>query len=222
MTSRHRLSQESPRDCALRILKVRGAMTIVELARAMRLTQTAVRRHLMRLKLEGLVASALKHQPTGRPLNVYRLTEKATTDYFPTGYEELAARMLATVYDTDGHRSVFNYLTAANQVILKEMLPELDGKSLSERVRFIADHFAANGYMTGVKQLSTGKFFLYHQNCPILNLATKYRQLCFVELKLIEAIAGVKVRRQQYIFKNQPICGYLIGSAVMENGETHK
>ena len=31
-----------------------------------------------------------------------------------------------------------------------------------------------------------------------------------VELKLIEALTGAKVTRQQYIFKGQPICGYLI------------
>jgi predicted ArsR family transcriptional regulator len=77
-------------------------------------------------------------------------------------------------------------------------------------VQAIAYHFADHGYMTDFRELREGRFFLYHQNCAIYNLATKYRQLCFMELKLIEALSGAKVTRQQYIFKNQPICGYLI------------
>ena len=201
---------ESPRDAALRILKIRGEMTTVELTRALKLTETAVRRHLQQLQRDGLVTSSAQAQPKGRPVNVYRLTEKATTDYFPTGYEELATRVLDTIFDTTGHKGVFEFLVTANQLSIRNAAPGLTNKSPRERVEAIAGHFKDNGYMTDFRELRGGKFFLYHQNCAIYSLAAKFRQLCFVELKVIEALAGAKVTRQQYIFKGQPICGYLI------------
>ena len=201
---------EPPRHAALRILKIRGGMTIVELTRSLKLTETAVRRHLERLEREGLITVTSRSQTKGRPVNVYRLSEKATTEYFPTGYEELAARVLDTLFAADGHRGVFDFLVAANQVEIRDALPNLLNKSLKERVQQIADHFRRNGYMTDFRELPGGRFLLYHQNCAVYNLAAKYRQLCFMELKLIEALTGVKVSRQQYIFKGQSICGYLI------------
>jgi predicted ArsR family transcriptional regulator len=210
IVAQKRKPSESPRDAALRILKIRREMTIVELTRSLKLTETAVRRHLLKLQHDGLIKSHLRSQERGRPVYVFRLTEKASTDYFPTGYEELAARTLDTIFDAEGHKGVFNFLVASNQHLLSAMAPQILDKALPDRVRFIADHFSKNGYMTDIRELAGGRFFLYHQNCAIYNAAAKYRQLCFVELKLIEALSCAKVTRRQYIFKNQAVCGYLI------------
>lgn len=208
---RHRRNAgELPRDAILRLLKVRREMTTLELQRALKITETAVRRHLQRLQREGLIASVSQPRAKGRPVNLYRLTDKATTAYFPNGYEELAARVLGTVFDAEGHRGVFNFLMGANQHAAMQMLAQVVDRPLEQRVQAIATHFRDNGYMTDYRRLPDGRFFLYHQNCAIHNLAAQYRQLCLVEMRLIETLAGIKVTRQQYMFKGQPICGYLI------------
>jgi hypothetical protein len=62
----------------------------------------------------------LKHAPQG----------KQATDYFPTGYEELAERFLGTIFDTEGHKGVFNFLVAANQHKIKELAVHVAGKPL--------------------------------------------------------------------------------------------
>lgn len=201
---------EPPRDAALRILKIRREMTLIEMQRALGITETAVRRHLQRLQRDGLVSCTPRSLARGRPVNIYQLTQKAVTDYFPTGYEELAARMLDTVFDTEGHRGVFDALVEANRTKIKQLAAQFVLLPLRDRVEGIAAYFREQGYMTDYRALPGGRFFLYHQNCAIYNLAAKYRQLCFVELKLIEALAGTRAARQQYIFKNQPICGYII------------
>ncbi len=81
-----RTSHESARDKALRILKMRGEMTVAELTRSLKLAPTAVRRHLAKLQQDGLVTSAPHQGLRGRPEYRYRLTEKASTEWFPTGY----------------------------------------------------------------------------------------------------------------------------------------
>ncbi len=50
-----RKSNELPREAALRILKLRGELTVEELCVALKLTHTAVGRHLARLLREQLV-----------------------------------------------------------------------------------------------------------------------------------------------------------------------
>jgi len=204
------LTVENPRDSALRILKVRNEMSIAEMMRALKLTQTAVRRHLEKLARDGLVECTSRPAPKGRPLNVYRLTEKATTQYFPTGYEALAGQLLDTIFDTAGHKGVFDFLVEMNAKILQEVLPLLRDQPLEQRVLFLVDYYRSRGYMTDFRRLPKGRYFLYHRHCAIYNLANKFRQFCFIELKLIQAVCGTKVTRRQYIFKNQPLCGYLI------------
>jgi predicted ArsR family transcriptional regulator len=195
----------------LRILKIRGELSLGELCRALKLTPTAVRRHMEALLRGDLVTRLSRMQPTGRPAHVYRLTDRATTDYFPNGYEDLALSFLDTIFDTGGHRAVFDFLVASNENTIAKLSPAFAEKSLEERVQLVATYFTQRGYMTDVRRLRDGKFFLYHQNCAVLNAAKKFRQLCFVELKLIEKLCGTKVTRQHYIFKNHRICGYKIG-----------
>jgi hypothetical protein len=42
------------------------------------------------------------------------------------------------------------------------------------------------------------------------DLANQYRQLCVLEPRLMENLLGMKVTRQQYILKNDPVCGYIV------------
>jgi len=202
---------ESAREAILRILKLRGEMTTAEFCKAMKVTYTAVRRQLSSLLQDGLITSRQHQHGAGRPVYKYRLTEIASA-HFPSGYENLAAGLLDNVFDTSGHTGVMEVLRTNNDRLINMLLPRFVGKNLAQRVEEIALYFADNGYMTKWTALSDGNFFLYHQNCAVYKLAVRYRQLCILEPRLIEYLLGVKVSRQQYILKDQPICGYLIDS----------
>lgn len=207
---------EQARDAILRILKMRGEATVDDLSQGLKLTYSGVRRHLATLQQSKLISSRLEQQGRGRPEYRYRLTENAAT-HFPSGYEQLAGSLLATIFEQQGHPGVMDYLKANNDRLARELSGGLAGKSLAERVAEVASYYRENGYMTEWQKLPDGNFFLYHQNCAILNLATKYRQLCVLEPRLMETLLGVKVSRQQYILKDHPICGYLINSARLIN-----
>jgi predicted ArsR family transcriptional regulator len=200
---------EQARDAILRILKIRGEATVEDLSQGLKLTYSGVRRHLATLQHGKLITSRLEQRVRGRPEYRYRLTENAA-DHFPSGYEQLAGNLLATILEQQGHPGVMDYLKANNDRLAKQLSPRLDGKALADRVAEVASYYRENGYMTEWQKLPDGNFFLYHQNCAILNLAIKYRQLCVLEPRLMETLLGVKVSRQQYILKDHPICGYLI------------
>jgi len=202
---------DSARQAVLHILKLRGEMTAAQLCKAMKITYTAVRRHLSVLRQEGLINSRNHQRGIGRPVYKYSPTVTASA-HFPSGYENLAEHLLDTIFDKSGHVGVMNFLRLSNERLISVLMQRFADKSLAQRVELIAQYFADNGYMTSWTALPDGNFFLYHRNCAIYKLAVRYRQLCILEPRLIECLLGVKVFRQQYILKNQPICGYLVDS----------
>ncbi len=206
-----RRSGESARQAVLRILKLRGEMTAAQLCTAMKITDTAVRRQLSSLQNEGLITYTTHQHGPGRPIYKYHLTE-ASSQEFPSGYENLSASLLDTVFATSGHVGVMNLLRYNNDQLVSVLMPRFVNKNLAQRVEELALYFVENGYMTEWKSLPDGNLFLYHQNCAIYKLAVRYRQLCILEPRLIEFLLGVKVSRQQYILKNQPVCGYFVDS----------
>lgn len=204
-----RKSGEAARDELIRILKLRGKLTVAELCKSLKITHNAVRRYLAEYQQAGLINSELEQRSIGRPVYVYKLSEQASAA-FPTGYEDLVEQLIDTVYENGGHKSVMDFLKANNDRIISSLYPAFVKRSLEERVAALSTYFVERGYMTDWTKLPDGNFFLYHQNCAVYKLAVRYRQLCILEPRLIECLLGVKISRQQYILKGQPICGYLI------------
>jgi predicted ArsR family transcriptional regulator len=202
---------ESVREGLLRVLKLRGEASIVDLCKAVGVTHSAVRRQLSSLQKAGLIVCRLHQESVGRPSYIYRLSE-AASDHFPSGYENMSAYLLDTIFSQSGHPGVMELLRLNNNRLFETLWPRFADKKLAQRVEELAAYFTDNGYMSGWKALPDGNFFLYHQNCAIYKLAVRYRQLCIVEPRLMEGLLGVKVTRQQYILKDQPICGYLVDS----------
>jgi predicted ArsR family transcriptional regulator len=205
---RHQTS-EPTREAVLRVLKLRGEMTAAELCKVLKITHTAVRRHLSLLQSKGLVVSRSYQHGAGRPAYKYRPAATSSA-HFPLGYEDLASNLLDTIFEKHGHTGVMDFLRLNNERLVSALAPRFSEKSLRQRVEEMAHYFAEHGYMTDWTELPDGNFFLYHQNCAIYKLAERFRQLCILEPRLMESLLGVKVSRQQYILKNQPICGYLV------------
>lgn len=200
---------ESTHEAILFHLKRTGKMTVSELCKVLGITSMAVRRHLGALQHEGLVESEMIRKSRGRPTYQYRLSEKANT-LFPSGFQTLAADLLEIVYEKDGHKGVMEFLSRRNERVGERLRERMANKDLAHRVAEVAKIFSEDGYMTEWEKLPDGNFIIYQRNCALHELANQYRQICVLEPRLIEALLGVKVTRQQYILKNDPVCGYLV------------
>lgn len=192
-------------------LKRQGEMTVAELCELLGITSMAVRRHLSGLQQDGLIECRLVRKSRGRPSYYYRLTSKAES-LFPSAINNFAMEMLDAVHEAKGQEGVMELLSLRNEALLKKLLPELETLSLEHRIAAVVKIFSENGYMTEFKRLEDGNFFIYQQHCAVHNLATKYRQLCHLESQLLERLIGAKTTRQQYIMKEDSICGYLVSS----------
>ncbi|MBX9688179.1 MAG: MarR family transcriptional regulator [Candidatus Obscuribacterales bacterium] len=202
-------SPENTHQAVLFYLKRSSEMTVADLCEALGVTSMAVRRHLSGLQKDGLVECRLVRQSRGRPTYRYRLSPKAES-LFPSAINNFAFEILDAVYDAKGHKGVMELLQMRDEALLKKLLPSLEKLPLPKRVQEVVKIFSENGYMTDFKALDDGNYFIYQQHCAVHNLASKYKQLCVLESKLLEQLLGVKTARQQYIMKEDPVCGYLV------------
>lgn len=202
-------SPENTHQAVLFYLKRRNEMTVADLCEALGVTSMAVRRHLSGLQKDGLVECRLVKQSRGRPTYKYRLTAKAES-LFPSAINNLAFELLDAVYEAKGHKGVMELLQLRDEALAKKLLPGLRNLTLPERVKAVVKIFSENGYMTDFSELPDGNFFIFQQHCAVHNLAQQYRQICVLESRLVERLLGVKTARQQYIMKNDPVCGYMV------------
>jgi predicted ArsR family transcriptional regulator len=200
---------EKTQEVLLLHLKRNGEMTVAQLCGLLGITEMAVRRHLASLQHEGLVESKTVKQTRGRPTNRYSLSAKAS-GLFPSGFQALAGDLLDMVHEERGHKGVMEFLSHRNDRIAKRLKARMADKNLGDRVAEVAKIFTEDGYMTEWEKLPDGNFLIYQHNCALHDLANQYRQVCVLEPKLIEVLLGAKVTRQQYMLKNDPVCGYLV------------
>jgi predicted ArsR family transcriptional regulator len=200
---------EKTHEALLLYLKKNGEMTVSQLCQVLAITSMAVRRHLASLQQEGLVDSRIVKQSRGRPTYYYYLSEKASS-LFPSGFQSLAGDLLDMVFEERGHKGVMDFLNRRNEKLAARLKERLAHKDLPERVAEVAKIFSEDGYMTEWEELPDGNFIIYQRNCALHDLANQYRQVCVLEPRLLETLLGTKVNRQQYMLKNDPVCGYLV------------
>lgn len=211
----HQLGEkpDSTQEAILLYLKREGEMTVSGLCDKLGITAMAVRRHLAALHNDGLVDSRIERKSRGRPSYKYKLSNKAE-GLFPSGFQTLAMDLLDAVYETSGHKGVMELLSARNRKRIARLLKRVDGKNLRERVEEVSKIFSEDGYMTEWEELDDGNFFIFQRHCALHDVANQYRQVCALEPQLMESLLGVRVTREKYMLKNDPVCGYRVHSEV--------
>jgi len=200
---------EKTQDAVLLYLKRQGELTVSDLCTLLGITSMAVRRHLAHLQKEGLVESRIIRQVRGRPTYHFKLASKAEA-LFPSGGSTLAVDLLEAVFETSGHKGVMELLTIRNQKRIARFRSRFEGKDIGEKVKEISRIFSEDGYMTEWEAIEDGNFIIYQRHCAVHDMANQFRQLCSMEPMMIESLLGVKVTREKYILRDDPLCAYVI------------
>ena len=200
---------EKTQEALLLYLKRQVELTVGELCDLLSITSMAVRRHITHLQKEGLIESRMVRQSRGRPTYRYKLSSKAE-GLFPSASANLAEDLLEAVYESRGQEGVMELLALRNKKRLERLLERVKGKSLKERVAEVSLIFSEDGYMTEWEELPDGNFLIYQRHCAVHNLVSKFSQVCSMEPSLMESLLGVKVTREKYILREDPLCAYLV------------
>lgn len=201
--------QDRTKARVLGLLKGGECTTAQSVAEKLCISVPAARKHL-----QDLVDSELVHAHTskpggrGRPQIVYSLTERGEAQ-FPKNYASLCVDILAHVQSLFGQGAVLRVMDARKAALAAEWAPQLQG-SLQERATKLAELLTAHGYAARVVQ-EADALYLEQRNCPNLDVAKSYSELCTAELELYRELLGAPVRRESRIACGAPSCRYRLG-----------
>jgi len=217
---RQRKGAGSTRRTIVSLLKTRGQGSAGELAAHLGMTEMGARRHLHALERDGYVRQSLHRQPVGRPVIVYTLTEESET-LFPRNYHLLALDLLDELEEDPASAGMAERLFEARKRKLHERYAgRMEGRTLEGRIAELAAIQNAGGYMVEVEAgpVRDGgggdrEYVLHEYNCPIAQVAKKYRQACSCELALFETLLDARVERTACIADGGARCTYRITGA---------
>ncbi|MDG0812003.1 helix-turn-helix transcriptional regulator [Cohnella rhizosphaerae] len=199
------------RQQLLQTLRTGGGGSIASLSQALSITEMGVRRHIQALEREGLVEAETLKQAMGRPVSIYRLTPRAD-DLFPKKYPQLALDLLGELDDDPAGEAIIGRMFAGRRdKLIARHKSAMAGATLEERVAELAAIQQAGGYMSHWERDGAGEHYtLYEYNCPIAQVAGKYREACRCEQQLFEALLGAEVNRTECIADGGAKCAYAI------------
>lgn len=182
----------------LAFLKLRGEVTVQEVADHFGITHEGARRQFLQLEQEGWVERhARRDHPrgAGRPTFGYRLTS-AGDHVFPKHYDMLSLELIEAVLRTSGVEALRRLLAAIADRQVAKWEAQLRGASLEERLeRLKGLYFEGDPYMT---VRSAGREIrLIENNCPFLNVAMRQPALCSLTVGTLQRLLGVRVVREE-------------------------
>jgi DeoR family suf operon transcriptional repressor len=202
----------STKQDILQYLLKEGQATAHELAKALELSQQAIRRHLYELEAEGDILHESTQIGMGRPQHIYHLSRQGR-DRFPNRYGEFAIDFLDTLAETVGEKKVVEVLRLQWQKKADEYRDLVGKGSLQQRIQKLVSIRRQEGYMTELHELNQQEFVIAEHNCVISEVAESYPMVCGNELEMFAAILpDSQVERTHWMNNGEHNCGYSIKS----------
>lgn len=203
----------------LNILKKDHRCTIKDMMKYFSISEIAVRRHLGELEQQGFIQKKSVKQEIGRPFFVYELTEKGHLT-FPNQYERLPLELLKDLESIHGKDAV-------NAVLAKRMEREKDffatkihTNDFDQKITEIVKLQNEKGFIIEYSKLPNGDYELINYNCPVINIASTYRQLCKNEKKVLSTVLpNSEVQPSSCIASSDHYCKWIITKPKNKTGK---
>ena len=168
-----------------------------------------MRYHLDILLGDNLIAVSKAKRPgaVGRPQQLYSLTAEADA-YFPDNFAPLTAgvvRQMKQLLPADKVEGCFRML--AEEMAQPLALDSPADERLDERMERVVSFLNERGYMA---RWEPDSGLLHTHNCPYSGVASEHRELCCMDLALIESLSGESCERVQAIADGGRCCSYLV------------
>lgn len=199
----------STRDQILHMLKVKGSLSVSDMAVDLGITEMAVRRHLNTLERDNLIKSMLVRQAMGRPTNVYSLSQEAD-ELFPRNYSHLTLDFLQDLKEMDGPGKVEMLFRRRENRLEETYRAHMQG-DLRDRVAKLAELQNEKGYMVEWEADADGNTYRIREfNCPIAQVAREFNQACTCELSLFRRVLKADVEQTSCMAKGGDKCVFEI------------
>lgn len=199
---------KSTKDQILSLLKLNGSMTILELANELEITEMAVRRHIQTLERDKLILSDVKKQTLGRPSKVYKLAEQGE-DLFPKKYKEFSIELLQGLIDAGQEQLVQDILIKNREKHFEQYHLDPKNKTFVEKLNSLKKIQELEGYMPKLEN-QEGTIHFKELNCPLVEIAKEYPQICHAEHEFIENYLGAELKSLSSMLEGHNCCHYTV------------
>jgi predicted ArsR family transcriptional regulator len=200
---------ESTRGRILQQLRARE-QTVNDLAATLKLTDNAVRAHLLSLERDGLVQQTGIQPGFRKPHALYGLTSQSE-QIFPKAYGALLdlmlsvfERKLAPAELDAGMREVGRHVAALHG-------GEVKGKSWEQRIQTALAILQELGGSATFEERE-GKHFIRGNGCPMAAATARHPAACLIAESLLTEVLGVPVK-QRCRHNGAPSCLFEIGAS---------
>lgn len=203
------------RSAVRELLLERGALTAVEIGRALGLTAAGVRRHLDHFVESGEIET-VRTRPAGtrgRPAKAFQMTAtgRSTAKH---GYDHLAVEALTALRRVGGSAAVIDFARDRVRSVIGHVRPAVDSTDVQRAADDIASALSDAGYASSVEEVGTGLQICQH-HCPVWNVASRFPELCEAEQEVVSEIVGTHVQRLATIAGGNCACTTNIPTGIM-------
>jgi len=165
--------------------------TVNELAAELKLTDNAVRAHLLSLERDGLIRQSGIQQGTRKPHFAYELTDEAE-QLFPKAYDTLLNRLITVLKTRLSSRALKEVLREVGRSLAGN---QTSGGNLEARVGKGLMALEAIGGSARVEK-EEGRLFIRSGSCPLSTAVAEHPEVCQLAESLLSEITGAEVREQ--------------------------
>jgi len=188
---------KNPKLLILTEIKRSQGLSVSELCERIGLSYMGVKQHCIALEKEGYLDTWRRPKGMGRPEKAYRLTDSAQ-DSAPTEYSTLTTDILDSVNDVYGPTAAEKILHNIYQRDARTLSFIVNGSTVEERCRQLAQIREERGYMAEHHHDSdTGRHQIIEFNSPILVCLDQFPILRDMERQLFENVLKTGVTRDE-------------------------
>jgi predicted ArsR family transcriptional regulator len=165
--------------------------TVNELAAELKLTDNAVRAHLLSLERDALVRQSGIQRGTRKPHFSYELTDEAE-HLFPKAYDSLLNQLITVLKAKLTSRALKEILREVGRSLAGN---QTSGGNLETRVGKGLMALEAIGGSARVEK-DKGKLFIRGGRCPLSTAVSEHPEVCQLAESLLSEIVGADVREK--------------------------
>jgi DeoR family transcriptional regulator, suf operon transcriptional repressor len=189
------LTSHSTDTDVLELLRACGPLGVVELSAEIAVTPTAVRQRLGRLLAQGLIERRAIRNGRGRPKHRYQLTQMGIR-HTGSNFADLAQALWREVSNIEDFETRRTVLRRVLQSLFEQYAKQMEGRTLLERMRSLADLLAQRrlSFTVELRDQPGQLPVLTAHACPYPELAESDRTICALERVLLSELLGESVQ----------------------------
>jgi predicted ArsR family transcriptional regulator len=168
--------------------------TVNDLAAALKLTDNAVRSHLLSLQRDGLVQQYGTRRGTRKPHAAFGLSTEAE-HIFPKAYGPLLNHFVTAVSARLNPRALHTAMREVGRALAGEHVSRLKGRSRRDRIKAAFETLNDLGGSARFEETG-GKQFIHGRNgCPLAAVTATHPEACLIVEALLSKIIGAPVKK---------------------------